>query len=647
MALSGSLNTSKYNGEWGYTFSWTASQSVSNNTSTVKWTLKATGSGQGWIAERTVNVKINGSTKWSKSDRVERYIGDTVATGTFTVNHNSAGEGSFTAYVEGALYTSGISVTSSTKTFTLNTIARATTPSLSDSDVTMGDSITISCPRASSSFTHTLTYKFGSASGTIGTGVATSKSWTVPTSLATQIPNATKGSGTITCKTYKGSTLIGSKSVTFKASVPSNVVPTISSVTLSDPMGYASTYGKYVQKKSKVKVQVASAGASGSTIKTTSITCLGTTTTSNPFTSNVISASGTQTVTVKVTDSRGRTATTSVTFSIATYSTPVASSLSASRCNQDGTANEEGSYMKITYAGSIMNINSAGVNAKSFVVKYKKQDATSWTTGASHTNAYSVSSSLIVSADTESEYDITFVVTDSFASASRTTELSTAFTLLDFNASGKGMAVGKVSTDNNFDVNLPSVFQNNVSVNGYITGAYNGTNQLRLNRGGTGYFNINVNTDRVNLYSDRSFVQSQQPIYAPSFRVSNHDSNIGTRYSDSESSATQSLTNNAWTKSTKVSLTLPAGSYVICGRVSFSSSSGGRRGLQIIYGSSDSALGDSTILMDGGSANMSLTAQCSTVVEISSSTTFTLNMYQNSGSQINATVQVITAMRIA
>lgn len=85
---------------------------------------------------------------------------------------------------------------SDSQTVTLKTIPR--TSSISMPATTMGSANNITITRASSSFTHTPTYSFGSATGTIATKTSsTSVSWTPPTSLATQIPNSTYAKSTI------------------------------------------------------------------------------------------------------------------------------------------------------------------------------------------------------------------------------------------------------------------------------------------------------------------------------------------------------------------------------------------------------------------------------------------------------------------
>ena len=126
---------------------------------------------------------------------------------------------------------------------TLDSIARAST--VSASNVEMGSATTIAISRASSSFTHTLTYAFGSATGTIATKtISTSVSWTPPLMLAGQIPKAVTGTGTITCTTYNGNTSIGSKTCTLTLTVPASVKPTITSLTAARVDGAVpSTWG--------------------------------------------------------------------------------------------------------------------------------------------------------------------------------------------------------------------------------------------------------------------------------------------------------------------------------------------------------------------------------------------------------------------
>lgn len=151
----------------------------------------------------------------------------------FDVTHDDEGKGKATIYWKWGVNSSwgGFVNPSGSFEITLPTIARASVPTCASS-VTMGNSLTITTNRKSSSFTHTLSYKFGSKTGTIATGVGASKAWTVP-DLAAYCNNATKGTCTITCDTYSGSTKIGSKTVTVTLNVPEASVPTVSASTVA------------------------------------------------------------------------------------------------------------------------------------------------------------------------------------------------------------------------------------------------------------------------------------------------------------------------------------------------------------------------------------------------------------------------------
>ncbi|HDR3342081.1 TPA: hypothetical protein QCN85_005938, partial [Bacillus anthracis] len=89
--------------------------------------------------------------------------------------------------------------------------------------------------------------------------------------LATVIPNATSGIGSITVDTYSGSTKIGSKTAQLILNVPTSMIPSLGSITLTDSntavknlLNTANTFAEIV---SDIKVAFNSAtGVQGSTI---------------------------------------------------------------------------------------------------------------------------------------------------------------------------------------------------------------------------------------------------------------------------------------------------------------------------------------------------------------------------------------------
>ena len=217
------------------------SQSIANNTSSVKLRLECRSTSSSYSTKGSsgltsiidgTTVKNNAAVDMSSTNTWQNFGERTI-----TITHNADGtcsvskSGSFTCTAGSSNYS--LSSGSASVTVKPATIARASTPTLSSSSVTMGNSVTINTNRASSSFTHTLKYSFGNTSGTIATGVGASYSWTPPTSLASQITNKLNGTCTITCETYNGSTLLGTKTVTMTLSVPSASVPTLSGDTLT------------------------------------------------------------------------------------------------------------------------------------------------------------------------------------------------------------------------------------------------------------------------------------------------------------------------------------------------------------------------------------------------------------------------------
>ena len=219
MASSGSFNTSGYSGRY-LTFAWNVeSQDVANNRTKINWSLRgAGGSTTSWIMSGNFKVLINGRQVYFSSNRIQLYNGTTVATGSFTINHNNDGTATFGAYAEAGIYYVAVNCSGS-GSWSLPTIPRASQPSINtypnnSPNFNIGDKITIHMNRASSSFTHTVKINYGSTSKTIATGVTNSCTFdtsTIANALYALIPNANTYSNTISVTTYNGSTVIGTK----------------------------------------------------------------------------------------------------------------------------------------------------------------------------------------------------------------------------------------------------------------------------------------------------------------------------------------------------------------------------------------------------------------------------------------------------
>lgn len=468
MALSGTVNSSGYEGRY-VQLTWSATQSVANNTSTIKWSLKGAGTGQsGWYMAGGFKVVINGDTVYSKSTdyRIKLYNGTEVASGSKTISHNSDGSKSFSISIQAGIYTYAVNCTGS-KSFTLNTIPRASSISWgsgtsSTAGITNGTNINIS--RASSSFTHTITYQFGNAKGTVCTKTtATNVKWTIPISLLNQIPNATSGTGTMTCTTYSGSTAIGTSTLKLTVTAPDSVKPTISSASVTIDNSANSViagWGLYVVGYSKAKITATASGAYGSTVSSFtisggySITQSGS---SLSYTGGKFTSSGSKTFNVVAKDSRGRSSDTknAGTITVYAYNNPTISALSVQRSSTNAK--------KVVVRA---NWNFASVNGKNSVTAtlyYKLSTSSGWTTyGAIDKNT---DVTLTPDFAEEHSYNFKLIVRDAVGnSAQEESFISTIDVLLDFKAGGKGLGIGKIAETNSMEVALDARFMGTVYI---------------------------------------------------------------------------------------------------------------------------------------------------------------------------------------
>ena len=161
-----------------------------------------------------------------------------------------------------------------------------------------------------------------------------------------------------------------------------------------------------------------------------------------------------------MTDSRGRTASRTVNISPLAYKPPILSVLSASRCEADGTPNDEGEYAKVTIGATLSALNN--LNNKIFTLSKKPVTSETWTNQNVSSATYTIATTVIISGISgDNSWDIKFSVQDYFYTGdtvSKTMRLSTAFSLIDYFNGGKGLAFGKVAEKDGFENNLKTWF---------------------------------------------------------------------------------------------------------------------------------------------------------------------------------------------
>ena len=445
-------------------FRWVqASQNVSGNYTDISWYLELISGAAGYIsssASKSWSVTIDGQAfSGTNTVGIGNNTTKTLAFGTKRIYHGNDGKKSFSvsfSQIFNITFNSYVGTVSGSGSWTLNDIPRATTPTVSPANVTMGNTLTISLPRASGSFTHTLYHDFQAGSWTqFATGAGTSATLAVPASWATRIPNAASAAGKIRCLTYNGSTLIGEKVVGFTATVPASVVPTVSSVEVTEAVsGLAAKFGAFIQSKSKFRVKSTAAGAQGSTVSAYKVEVLGLTYTGADITTDFIQQSGSVTVKVTVTDSRGRQGTLTKACTVVEYYTPTIVSFSAFRADAAGKEANGGTALKCLYHYKVAPCGNK--NDKSFKIEYKRDTATTWTSMASGNTQYILNSSVLKTGilGLEYSYNVRLTVSDYFGSATYEVRVGSEIVPICVHPSGKGLGIGGYPTKEAFQVFL-------------------------------------------------------------------------------------------------------------------------------------------------------------------------------------------------
>ncbi len=478
MALSGSVTTTGgYDGR-NLTLSWTATQNIDTNKSTVSWTLSNSGGDASWYAMRHLIVTIDGTTVYTRDARYEQYAG-TISSGSITLSHDSNGQKSFAVTIQAAVYNSAVNARAN-KTFTLDRIYRTST--LSSDNFTMGTAGTITVTRGNNTYTHTVTYSFGSQTGTIVTkSSSTSISFTPSTSLASQVPNATSGILTLTCETFNGNTSLGTTSITKTLNVPDSIKPTVNSAT------YANTnnsLGVYLATFSAVRVTAISATAgTGATIQSYSTTFNGQTYNGTSFTTAIPATSGSYDLVITVTDSRGRTGTKTYTIAYAAYSAPTLS-FTAVRTDASGNADDTGAYMKFTMTGTACSVKSGSTekNSATGKIEYRTVGSNSWTTLNATASGRTATYSGVLAAAVSNSFEVVASVTDGINTTTvKNVIVSSASYPMTFYRGGKGVAFGRVANKNGFVCEMDAEFNGGFKANGVrllggTTTIANGTN---------------------------------------------------------------------------------------------------------------------------------------------------------------------------
>lgn len=459
------------------------SQSITNNTSTYSYELRYYGNGYGswtgstlyWSVDFSGGQTNTGSFTIPSSEAYQTY--KTLTSGTFVKTHNSDGTfGSFSCV--GTIDASAHSnIGTGSASFTEPappTIARASQPSLNagGTTVTTSSPTQINMNRASTSFTHTVTWSFGSLTnqtgGLTGSGlnVGTDVSWTPPDTMLLEIPDDTSGTGTITVVTKSGSTTIGTKTLSITVKAATTVKPVITSVTLAEQTASVTTnVGAYVQTLSVLKGTVNATVAQGSPITDRDWATAGKTVTSG---SNItLTASGTVAVTGAVTDSRGRTGAYSTNITVLSYTKPAIVDADVDRCTSAGVKDDNGTYLLLDMNATVKSLKPSTTekNVMTVTVSTRAYGSSTWTvrdTFSPTAPAVTWNSTRIVAGggiySIATSYEVLIKVSDKFNTAQKILVIPTADVFMHWSTTGVG--IGKYHENGRLDVDGSAHFRN-------------------------------------------------------------------------------------------------------------------------------------------------------------------------------------------
>lgn len=193
----------------------------------------------------------------------------------------------------------------------LQTIPRAS--SIKAQDGIIGESVNISITRHSNTFKHAIKCAWYGKITVIANGIDTDFTWAIPKDFCNDIPNSDSGWGTLIVETYSENQKIGEKSTTFTATVPNDIKPNLTGVTLIDTNTAAARIvpgeQDFISVLSNIRVNFGqAAGAYGSTITSYHAEIVGKrqSTNKNGGTLGIMDYDGVVIIRASVTDSRGR-----------------------------------------------------------------------------------------------------------------------------------------------------------------------------------------------------------------------------------------------------------------------------------------------------------------------------------------------------
>ena len=458
-------------------------QNTTANTSTVTATLQlvnhyalyATALSGSYIS--VGGNRTDYSTSISYSGSSMKTTPTVLATKTVTVSHNNDGTASCnlsgTFVMNGTYRGYSVGTMSVSSTITLPTIPRSSGLTVPTS-INTGSLLSGTVSPSLSTFNHKVEIKIGSVvKETISLGVGIN-------GFSIQVPHSwfsssTSGIISVVLSTYNGTTFIASTTKNVVANVPAEAKPFVSALTATSSVISGAFANLHVQGKTTVTLTTTATTGGGSPIVSYTFSGPGinTTVSTNTVTTPILMSSGTQTYTVTVKDARGRTASKTTSIAVCPYALPMIGPVSVQRCDADGNLTENGTYAKYTVNSTYSTVNNR--NTRTVTVAYSSNNGSTYSTetilqaatdtantktGVYGGGVFALASTYLIRFTIKDGYNETQTIEAPLQSASRPINIS---------SNGKGVAIGGMSTKNEFEVSMNADFNKNINIDGAAT----------------------------------------------------------------------------------------------------------------------------------------------------------------------------------
>lgn len=361
------------------------SYSIENNDSPTKWELWLE-RGSTWVFdlnnESLAEAEINDQKVLSKyvSFDLRNTNRILLGSGTLTIPHNEDGTKSITIRARITNVADQGDIDWFYGTVTLTNIPRAS--SINSVNVTeLGQPITMNINKKVEGFKHRVWWQINDSGWVdLGNGHDTNVQFTVPIDYANRITNSENGSLDVCVRTYQDNNQIGEdvykRGLNIK--VPSSIVPTLNAISIAErtaKIAESIPSGNYIKDKSIMRVTAEGAvGVYGSKIVSTEITVddLVVRSHTGDFPAN---KAGILNVTAKVTDSRGRIATKSMTVKVLDYYSP---RIIAFLANRTGNGTNKTIMANVIANVSPLLIDGVNRNPYTLKIQYSEKKANRW-----------------------------------------------------------------------------------------------------------------------------------------------------------------------------------------------------------------------------------------------------------------------------